>query len=392
MDLAFTPEEEAFRDEVRGWIADSMPTHIRDKAAVSAHFSHDEVMEWHRILHTRGWAAPHWPKAAGGSELEATRRFILAEELAAAATPPLSPFGLAMVGPLIMRFGNDEQKAKHLPGIVSGETVWCQGYSEPGAGSDLASLTTRAEDKGDHFVVNGQKTWTTYAQYAHWIFCLVRTSQGERKQQGISFLLIDMNTAGVEAVPMQTIGGTPSFADTFFEDVIVPKENLLGPQDGGWTLAKALLGHERTMVGGVGMIQRGVDRLKRIAAKTQLDGKPVLEHEYWRQRVARLDMRFDAHRMANYRTLAEQAAGRNPGAESSILKIAGTNLGQAVDELTLEIMGLNGLAWFDEGGAVSPLETYVGPDYCYNRASTIYAGSNEIQKNIISKHILGLPS
>jgi alkylation response protein AidB-like acyl-CoA dehydrogenase len=393
MDLSFSAEEEAFRDEVRAFLDQAMPPEIALKAERGEYFHHDEIMAWHKVLHAKGWVAPHWPKAFGGAELDVTRRFILAEEQALKGAPPLSPFGLSMVGPLIMRFGTPEQQQKYLPGILCGEVAWCQGYSEPNAGSDLASLRTTAVDSGDHFVVNGQKTWTTYGQYADWIFCLVRTEQGGKKQQGISFLLIDMKSEGLEAKPMLTLGGTPAFCETFFDNVKVPKENLLGPLHGGWTLAKALLGHERTLIGSVAPVLRGIKRLKTIACEATRDGLPLLDDPVLRSRIARLELRAQAHQMANFRAVADQAVGKHPGPETSILKIVATNLQQEVDELTMEVMGHNSLNWQTNGeGVVSPQEVWVGSGFCYNRAVTIYGGSNEIQRNIIAKAILGLPS
>lgn len=392
MDLSFSSEDQAFREEVRAWIAQAMPPHIRTKAEQAAHFSMAEIMEWHKILAKKGWVAPSWPKEFGGPGFTATQRFLLTEELELAGSPGLSPFGLVMVGPLIQRFGNDAQRARYLPKILSGEEVWCQGYSEPNAGSDLASLRTSAVDKGDHFLVNGQKTWTTYAQDADWIFCLVRTSNEGKKQQGISFLLIDMKAKGVEAKPMLTLGGTPAFSDTFFDNVEVPKENLLGPLDGGWNLAKALLGHERTLVAAVGQVRRTVRLARRIAAHHRgTDGKPLLDDPRWRDRIARLEMRLRAHQMTNYRALAEQQKGHHPGPETSILKLVGSVLVQEADELCMELMGHDSLSWFNEPGAVPAFEQWVAPAYCYDRATTIYAGSNEIQKNIIAKLILSLP-
>jgi alkylation response protein AidB-like acyl-CoA dehydrogenase len=369
-----------------------MPPHIKAKAESGAPFSNDEIMEWHRILHEKGWAAPHFPKAVGGSELDATRRFILAEELSLAGAPGLSPFGLNMVGPLILRFGTDEQKQRFLPGIIDGTVAWCQGYSEPNAGSDLASLRTSAEDAGDHFVVNGQKTWTTYGQYADWIFCLVRTDASGKKQQGISFLLIEMNTPGVTVEPMLTLGGTPAFCETFFENAKVPKENLLGPLHGGWNLAKALLGHERTLIGSIAPVLRSIQHLKLVAKQKREGDQTLFDDASLRDRVARLELRAKAHQMANYKALADQAAGKHPGPESSILKIVASTLQQEVDELTMEIMGPESLTWFNPEGAVPALEAFVGSRFCYDRAVTIYGGSNEIQKNIIAKAILNLPA
>ena len=392
MDLSFTPEERAFREEVRGWIREAMPPHLRAKADVDAHFEPEETMEWHRILYEKGWVAPHWPKEVGGGELDPARRFILSEELELSGAPQLSPFGLAMVGPLLIQFGSDAQKKRFLPKILSGEEKWCQGYSEPNAGSDLASLRLSAEDQGDHFLLNGQKTWTTYAQYADWIFLLARTDPKAKKQAGISFFLCDMRTPGVRVRPTLTIGGTMAFCDTFFENVKVPKENLVGGLNGGWTMAKALLGHERTLVAAVGSSQRALAKLKRIAKDTVKDGRSLLDDPIFRGKIARAECRLEALKMANYRALAGAKLGHAPGAESSILKLRGSEILQQMLELAMEAMGEDQMAWFDEPGVVPPLEQWAASNYCYFRAATIYAGSNEIQKNVIAKMILGLPS
>lgn len=392
MDLSFTPEERAFREEVRAFIASAMPPHLRAKADVDGHFEIEEIMEWHRILYQKGWVAPHWPKEFGGPGLDVTKRFILVEELELSGAPQLLPFGLSMVGPLIMQFGNDAQKQRYLPKILSGDEKWCQGYSEPNAGSDLASLKLRADDAGDHFVLNGQKTWTTYAQYADWIFLLARTDSGGKKQSGISFLLCDMKTEGVRARPTLTIGGTHAFCDTFFDNVKVPKENLVGPLNGGWTLAKALLGHERTLVAAVGSSARTLLRAKRIAQTTLRDGRPLADDPGTRAKIARMECRLEALKMANYRAIAGAKHGHAPGAESSILKLRGSEIVQGMYELCLELMGPNALTWMNPDGSVPGSEQWVGPNYNYLRAATIYAGSSEIQKNIIAKLILGLPS
>jgi alkylation response protein AidB-like acyl-CoA dehydrogenase len=250
-------------------------------------------------------------------------------------------------------------------------------------------LRTRADDGGDHFIVNGQKTWTTYAQFADWIFCLVRTNPAGKKQEGISFLLIDMKSPGLSVRPTLTIGGTPAFCDTFFDNVKVPKENLVGPLHGGWNLAKALLGHERTLIAAVGLSQRALRRMKRIAATTMAEGKPLLEHPGFRSKIARLEIRLKSLQMANWRSLAGAQLGRAPGPESSILKIRGSEILQQAYELTMELMGHDQLAWFAEG-AIPPIEQWVAPNFAYLRATTIYGGTNEIQKNIIAKHLLGL--
>ncbi|MCC7540838.1 MAG: acyl-CoA dehydrogenase family protein [Deltaproteobacteria bacterium] len=392
MDLSFTPEQEAFRADVRRFIADSMPPSIRAKAEDDAHFEHEEVMEWHRVLYRKGWVAPHWPKEHGGPGLDATERFILQDELEVAGAPMLSPFGLSMVGPLLMQFGTPAQQQRFLPKILSGDEAWCQGYSEPNAGSDLASLRCSAVDDGQgHFVVNGQKTWTTYAQYADWIFCLVRTDASVKKQAGISFVLIDMKSPGVEVKPMLTLGHTTAFCDTFFENVRVPKENLVGPLNGGWTLAKALLGHERTLIAAVGSSRRALLRVKRIAAKTMAHGRPLLDDPAWRARIARMEVALLGLQWTNYRALAGAALGHAPGPESSILKIRGAEILQQIYELAMEVMGQSSLTWYDDAGLVDPLERHVGPSFCYYRATTIYGGSNEIQRNVIAKWILGLP-
>ncbi len=391
MELAFSPEELAFRDQVREFVRTDMPPAIKAKAAVDGNFDMHEIMEWHKVLYRKGWVAPHWPKELGGPGLDTARRFILVEELELAGAPHLSPFGLSMVGPLIIQFGTDAQKQRYLPKILAGEEVWCQGYSEPNSGSDLASLRCRAEDDGKgHFVVNGQKTWTTYAQYADWIFCLVRTDANAKKQAGISFLLIDLETPGVTVKPFLTTGGTPAFCETFFDNVVVPRENLVGPLNGGWTLAKALLGHERTMIAAVGQSARAIRRVKRIASETRMGAGTVLDDPGFRAKIARLEIKLRSLQMANYRAIAGAQLGKAPGPESSILKLRGSEILQQAFELAMEVMGENSLTWFNEPGVVPPFEQWVPSAFNYLRATTIYGGSNEIQKNIIAKMILGL--
>jgi len=393
MDMSFSPQQIAFREEVRAWIPSAMPPRMREKAEVDGSFEHAEVMEWHKILYRKGWIAPHWPKEHGGPGLDATSRFILTEELELAGTPHLSPFGLSMVGPLLMQYGSDAQKKRFLPKILSGDEVWCQGYSEPNAGSDLASLKLRAEDDGKgHFILNGQKTWTTYAQYANWIFCLARTDPNARKQEGISFILLDMKTPGVTVKPFLTTGGTSAFSETFFENAAVPQENVVGPLNKGWTVAKALLGHERTVIAAVGQSLRQLYRLKRIASHTIANGKSLLEDPGFRAKIARLEVRFRSLQMANYRALASAQLGHAPGPEASILKIRGSETLQQCLELAMEIMGHDSLAWFNEPGVVPANEQWVASAFNYTRATTIYGGTNEIQKNVIAKQILGLPS
>ena len=392
MDLSFTPEQLAFRQEVRDWIPSAMPHEMRQKAEDGAEFEHSEIMDWHKILHQKGWIAPNWPEEVGGTGWDVAQRFIFQDELVLAGTPQLSPFGLGMVGPLIIQFGTDEQKARFLPKILSGEEVWCQGYSEPNAGSDLANLQLKAEKDGDDYILNGQKTWTTYAQYADWIFVLCRTDSSGRKQEGISFLLADVkNTPGVTVKPFLTTGGTYAFSETWFKDARVPQANRVGPENGGWAMAKALLGHERTLIGGVAESGRWLHIAKRVARDTPVGTGCLLDDPSFRRRIARLEMRHRAVTMANLRSLASAQLGHAPGAESSILKLVGTELYQEITELTMDAMGHSAMGWFDSPEeALPPHEKWVASQFNYLRATTIYGGSNEIQKNVISKQILGL--
>jgi alkylation response protein AidB-like acyl-CoA dehydrogenase len=310
-----------------------------------------------------------------------------------ANTPELSPFGLSMVGPLLIEFGNPEQKQRYLPQILAGDETWCQGYSEPNAGSDLASLQLRADRDGDHYVLNGQKTWTTHAQHADWIFLLTRTSQEGKKQEGISFLLADVhNTPGIEVKPFLTTGGTYAFSETWFKDARVPVENLVGPENGGWGMAKALLGHERTLIGGIAESGRWLQLCKRIARDTPVGDGCLLDDPSFRRRIARLEMRYRAVSMVNLRNLASAQLGRAPGPESSILKLVGTELYQEITELCMDAMGQGAMAWQTSPEAAVPKhEQWVGSQFNYLRAATIYGGSNEVQRNIISKAVLGLP-
>jgi alkylation response protein AidB-like acyl-CoA dehydrogenase len=393
MDMSFTPEQLAFQQEVRSWIQEAMPPDMKEKALNGGHFSQEETMVWHKILYEKGWIAPAWPVEVGGTGWDVGRRFLFQEECVRANTPQLSPFGLSMVGPLLIEFGNDAQKERFLPRILSGDEVWCQGYSEPNAGSDLASLQLRADRDGDHYVLNGQKTWTTYAQYADWIFVLARTQQGGKKQEGISFLLADIrNTPGIEVKPFLTTGGTDAFSETWFKDARVPVENLVGPENGGWTMAKALLGHERTLIGGIAESGKWLRLCKRVARETQVGDGTLFDDPAFRRRIARLEMRYRAVSMANLRNLATAQLGRAPGPESSILKLVGTELYQEITELTMDAMGQGAMAWqTSPEEAVPPHEQWIASEFNYLRATTIYGGSNEVQRNIIAKAVLGLP-
>ena len=393
MDMSFSPEDLAFRDEVRQWISEAMPPEIKEKAENGGSFGTDDTLTWHRVLHQKGWIAPSWPEENGGTGWDVTKRFIYGEELVRANAPLPSPFGLGMVGPLLIQYGTEEQKERFLPKILSGEEQWCQGYSEPNAGSDLASLQLKAERDGDDYVLNGQKTWTSAAQYSDWIFLLCRTGSSGKKQEGITFLLADIkNTEGINVHPFLTLGGTPAFCDTYFENARVPQSNRVGPEGGGWGIAKALLGHERTGIGGVGQSARWLRLVKRIARETRVGKKTLFDDGTFRRRAARLQMRHRALTIANYRTLAAAQLGRAPGPESSILKIVGTELVQEVTELGMDALGHASQGWLGApAGALRPFESTVASQFNYLRASTIYGGSNEIQKNIIAKHILQLP-
>ncbi len=398
MDLAFSPEEIAFRDEVRTFIATHYPAHLRGKQDEGEELSKEDMLSWHRVLARKGWVAPAWPKEYGGPGWTATQRYIFSEELARADTVPILPFGINMVGPVIYTFGTPEQKARFLPRILSGDDWWCQGYSEPGAGSDLASLRTRAERDGDFYIVNGQKTWTTLAQHADWGFFLVRTDPAAKPQEGISFLLIDMKSPGVTVRPIITLGGEHEVNEVWLENVRVPVENRIYEENKGWTCAKFLLAHERTGIAGVARSKRGIERLKGIA-RAELDdsGQPLLHNPFFRRKIADLECDLTALEFTELRTLAGEAAGRGPGPESSLLKIKGTEIQQRITELVLEAVGHYGAPYFrafPEGSNAYP----IGPDYAHRvaptyfnmRKTSIYGGSNEIQRNIIAKMVLGL--
>ncbi len=394
MDLSYTPEQQAFRLEVRDWIARAMPAEMKRKADAGASFEQEENMQWHKILYEKGWVAPSWPVEVGGTGWDVGQRHIFDEEIQRANAPELSPFGLAMVGPLLIQFGTDEQKERFLPPILAGDETWCQGYSEPNAGSDLANLQLRADKDGNDYILNGQKTWTTYAQYADWIFVLCRTSQEGKKQEGISFLLAEVkNTPGITVKPFLTTGGTYAFSETWFKDARVPQKNRVGPENGGWSMAKALLGHERTGIGGVAESGRWMRLVKRIASETPVGTGTLFDDPAFRRRIAALEMRHRAVAMANQRTLAAAQLGHAPGAESSILKIVGTEIYQEITELAMDAMGHSAMGWLDAPAeALRDHERWVASQFNYLRATTIYGGSNEIQKNIISKHILRLPT
>jgi alkylation response protein AidB-like acyl-CoA dehydrogenase len=394
MDLSFSPEEEAFRQDVRAFIADAKPKLPDIGAAESADRSKEEYLAWHKLLYKKGWVAPLWPKEYGGTGWNVTQRYIFNEECANAETPTTLPFGLNMVAPVIFTYGNDEQKKKFLPRILSGEDWWCQGYSEPGAGSDLASLRTKAVREGDYYIVNGQKTWTTLAQFADWIFCLVRTNPDVKQQEGITFLLIDMKSPGITVKPIIVLDGAREVNEVFFDNVKVPVANRVGEENKGWTYAKFLLVNERSGIAGVARSKKAVERLKDIARAELLDGKPLIDDEEYSRKIADLEIDLAALEYTELRTLAAESKGQMAGPESSILKIRGTEIQQRITELTVEAIGYYA---YPNARALGSNE-FIGPDYALGQAgryfnvrkASIYGGSNEIQRNIIAKAVLGL--
>ena len=378
MDLNYSAEELAFRDETRSWLEGNLPGELRDKVARYEHLSREDLLSWHRILAKKGWVAPSWPKEWGGTGWNVVQRYIFEEELGYVGSPPLIPFGLTMCGPVLLRFGTDAQKKKFLPRIYNGEDFWCQGYSEPGSGSDLASLKTKAVREKDFYIVNGQKIWTTLGHYADWIFCLVRTdSSAEKRQDGISFLLIDMKTPGVTVRPLILMDGAHEVNEVFFDDVKVPAGNLVHEEGRGWTVAKYLLGHERMNTGRIGASKRELAKLKEFASSTS-----QINNSRFRDRLARLEVELIALEITNLRFLDQmRRTGQPPGADVSMLKIRGTEIQQGLTELALQAA---------DPAASDAFSKALKKNYLSMRKTTIYAGSNEIQRNIIAKMTLGL--
>ena len=393
MNLSYSADELAFRDEVRVWLRGNLPGELRDKVIRYEPLSRDELLRWHKILAAKGWIAPSWPREWGGTDWSVVQRYLFEEECGYAGAPPLVPFGLAMCAPVLLKFGTEAQKQRFLPRIYDGIDVWCQGYSEPGSGSDLASLRTAATRDGDHYVVNGQKTWTTLAHWSDWIFCLVRTDPAsDRKQNGISFLLLDMKTPGITVRPLLLMDGGHEVNEVFFDDARVPVENLVHEEGKGWTVAKYLLGHERMNTARIGTSKRELESLKAFAAQQAKDGKPLLDDPRFRDKLSRVEIELTALSITNLRFLDQLRGGRAPGAEISMLKIKGTEIQQALTELMMQAAGplaqpvapVAGRDGFDVFAAA------LAPRYCSYRKTSIYAGSNEIQRNIIAKHALGL--
>ena len=398
MDLTFTQEELAFRDEARRFFRTEIPERIRNKVATGEHLSKDDIVASQRILNARGWATPNWPVEWGGQPWSPVQVYMYQDELQQAHVPSPIGFNVTMVGPVIAEFGNDEQKRRFLPRAANADDFWCQGFSEPGSGSDLASLRTRAERRGDTYVVNGQKIWTTLAQYADWIFCLVRTDPAAKKQEGISFLLIDMKTPGITVRPIVTIDGGREVNEVFFDDVVVPAENLVGQENKGWDYAKFLLGNERTGIARVGASKARIARIKQLAALERIGDQPLIEDARFREKLAEVEVELKALEMTQLRVVADERkrAKGKPNPASSILKLKGTVIQQRLTELMMEVVGPYVMPYQppEEGQnepAIGPdCAAAAGPTYFNYRKVSIYGGSNEIQRNIIAKAILGL--
>ena len=401
MDLKLREEDLAFQQEVRSFIDEYWPAEAREARSTATRFEESaghppEVRRWIDGLNEKGWAVPNWPQEWGGVDWTPTQKYIWDKETAYAECPQLSAFGSRMLAPVLYTWGTQEQKERFLPLIREERMIWCQGYSEPGAGSDLAALSTKAERDGDHYVVNGTKIWTSGAHVADWMFCLVRTDSSGKKQEGISFLLIEMKSEGISVNPIYILGGIHSVNEVELKDVRVPVENLVGEENGGWTYAKGLLTHERTGIAGVARSEKQIQRLKQIASETGVDGGSLWDDADFRRRVDELEVELAALSMTELRVLAQVEQGGAPGPESSILKIKGTELSQAIAMMQIEAFGYYGMPYPDrtlidnEGPIGHALVAPAMQGMLYGRASSIFGGSNEIQKNIISKAVLGL--
>ncbi|HVT34489.1 MAG TPA: acyl-CoA dehydrogenase family protein [Nevskiaceae bacterium] len=399
MDLNFTAEDERFRAEVREFVAHNLKPAIRDKVLHGKRITREDFLDWHKTLHRKGWVASTWPKRFGGTGWNATQQHIFEEECALGGAPALMPFGLRMVAPVIMAFGSQAQQEHFLPRIRSGEDWWCQGYSEPGSGSDLASLKTRAVRQGDKYIVNGQKTWTTLAQFADWIFCLVRTNPEVRHQEGISFLLIDMKSRGITVRPIIMLDGEHEINEVWFENVEVPAANLVGEENKGWTYAKYLLGHERTGNASIGMCKRWLNHLKEIVRRQPADGgRSLMQDPRFRDRVAQVEINLMALEITNLRVIEMEQQRKAPGPEASMLKVKGVEIQQALTELMMLALGPQALAYQRAALDADYRGPLAGPEYgpplpghYFNfRKASIYAGSDEIQRNIIARMMLGL--
>ncbi|MBM3342648.1 MAG: pimeloyl-CoA dehydrogenase large subunit [Betaproteobacteria bacterium] len=400
MDLRFTPEENQFREEVRAFFRTALPASIRKKMELGQRISKEDTVTWQRILNAKGWAVPGWPVEWGGTDWGPVKTYIFREEMQLAPAPDPLGFNVSMVGPVLIAFGSDAQKKHFLPKVANLDYWFCQGFSEPGAGSDLASLRTSAKREGDHYIVNGQKIWTSRAQHADWMFCLVRTSNEGKRQEGISYLLIDVTTPGLTIRPIYTIDGEHHFNEVFFDNVRVPAENLVGQENKGWTYAKYLLGHERVGIARIGASKYRLQRAKALAQTVMIGDVPLGETERFREKVAAVEVELKALEITQMRVVAN-ARHLAPGAAdptSSILKLKGTELQQATTEILMEVAGPDAMIHEPEHLWATATTPSIGPewttttaaDYFITRAASIYGGSNEIQKNVIAKRILGL--
>jgi alkylation response protein AidB-like acyl-CoA dehydrogenase len=393
MDLNYSAEELAFRDEVRAWLRANLPADLRDKVAANAHLSKDDLVRWHRSSRSRDGSRRDGRRSGAGPAGTSCSATFSRRNAGYAGTPPLIPFGLTMCASVLLKFGTPAQKQRFLPRIYNGDDFWCQGYSEPGSGSDLASLKTRAARQGDHYVVQGQKTWTTLAHYGDWIFCLVRTENiPDKRQEGISFLLIDMKTPGITVRPLILMDGGHEVNEVFFDDVKVPVENLVHEEGKGWTVAKYLLSHERLNTARIGTSRRELERLKAFAAAQVKGGRSLMQDPRFRDKVSRVEIELMALEITNLRFLDQMRGGRAPGAEVSMLKITGTEIQQALTELMMEAAGplAQAVQPVDDAAGFDHYTATLAPRYCNYRKTSIYAGSNEIQRNIIAKMSLGL--
>ena len=393
MDLDFTPEQQAFRADIRSWVAAKLPADIAYKVHNGLRQSRDDLQRWAKILGAKGWLGYGWPKEFGGPGWDAIQRHLFEEECALAGAPRIVPFGPVMVAPVIMAFGSPEQQKRFLPGIASGEVWWSQGYSEPGSGSDLASVKTRAIREGDKFIVNGQKTWTTLGQYGEWIFCLVRTSTEGKPQTGISFLLIDMKSPGVTVRPIVLLDGEAEVNEVFFDNVEVPADNLVGEENKGWTYAKFLLAHERTNIADVNRAKRELERLKRLSKDEGL-----WEDQRFRDQIALLEVDVVALEMMVLRVLSAQAGGKKALDIAGLLKIKGSEIQQRYTELLMLAGGPFSLPFISDAMEAGWQGDFVGgqqyaplaANYFNYRKTTIYGGSNEVQRNIVAQTVLGV--
>lgn len=392
MDLAFTPEEQQFREDIRSWVRANLPKDLSHKVFNSLHLSREDMQGWAKILGKKGWLGHGWPKEFGGPGWTAVQKHLFEEECALAGAPRVVPFGPVMVAPVIMAFGNEKQQKQHLPGIASGEVWWSQGYSEPGSGSDLASLKCKAERVGDKYIVNGQKTWTTLGQYGEWIFCLVRTSNEGKPQTGISFLLIDMKSKGVSVRPIIMLDGGHEVNEVWFDNVEVPADNLIGQENQGWTYAKHLLSHERTNIADVNRSKRELERLKKIAK-----AEGVYDDVRFRDEIAKLEVDVVALEMMVLRVLSAEKSGKNSLDVAGLLKIRGSEIQQRYSELMMLAAGPYSLPLIKDAMEAGWQGDQVGAAHCaplastyFNmRKTTIYGGSSEVQRNIVAQTVLG---